>query len=221
MEVRFNKLVNKNDMTPREIQNIRNAFDSILRADYITLDQIDELDKLEHYFVDFFGIMQSLLQKQDNFIAGRRGTGKTTNLLRAYFECLKTISPKLRDKPSVFDKEKVLPIYIDLSTCNDLFDSEDNLQLIEVHFIRQIIESLKRQLELMFDDKFLLVFKKENPALDDLDYIEKVLVEGIALRNQNVSTISTKTSETEQAEISSKLGLSESDVGGKLSVNLP
>ena len=78
-------------MTPKEVQSLRNAFDSILRADYITLDQIEELDKLEHYFVDFFGIMQSLLQKQDNFIAGRRGTGKTTNLLRAYFECLKTI----------------------------------------------------------------------------------------------------------------------------------
>jgi hypothetical protein len=212
-------ILKTNDMTPKEIQNLRNAFDSILRADYITLDQIDELDKLEHYFVDFFGIMQSLLQKQDNFIAGRRGTGKTTNLLRAYFECLKTISPKLKDKSSVFDKEKVLPIYIDLSTCNDLFDSEDNLQLIEVHFIRQIIESLKRQLELMFDDKFLLVFKKENPALDDLEYIEKVLVEGIALRNQSSTTISTKSSETEQAEISSKLSLSAPEVGSKLSAN--
>jgi hypothetical protein len=206
-------------MTAKEIQNLRNAFDSILRADYITLDQIDELDKLEHYFVDFFGIMQSLLQKQDNFIAGRRGTGKTTNLLRAYFECLKTISPKLKDKPSVFDKEKVLPIYVDLSTCNDLFDSEDNLQLIEVHFIRQIIESLNRQLELMFDDKFLLVFKKENPALKDLEYIEKVLVEGIALRNQSTAAISTKSTETQQAEVSSKLSLSEPELGSKLSAN--
>ncbi|MBK6952305.1 MAG: hypothetical protein IPH24_09730 [Crocinitomicaceae bacterium] len=127
-------------MTPKELQHLRNAFDSILRADYITLDQINELENLEHYFVDFFGIMQSLLQKQDNFIAGRRGTGKTTNLLRAYYECLKTISPKLKDKPNIFDKEKVLPIYVDLSTCNDLFDTEDNLQLIEVHFIRQTIK---------------------------------------------------------------------------------
>lgn len=148
-------------MTPKQLQSIKNAFDSILRADYITLDQINELENLEGYFVDYFGIMQSLLQKQDNFVSGRRGTGKTTNLLRAYYECLKTISPKLKDKVSIFDKEKVLPIYVDLSTCNDLFDSEDDLQLIEVHFIRQIIESLKRQLELMFDDKFLLVFKKK------------------------------------------------------------
>ncbi len=203
-------------MTPRQLKNIRDAFDSILRADYITLDQINELENLEDYFVDFFGIMQSLLQKQDNFIAGRRGTGKTTNLLRAYYECLKTISPKLKEKKSVFDKEKVLPIYVDLSTCNDLFDSEDNLQLIEVHFIRQIIESLKKQLELMFDDKFLIVFKKENPALEDLEFIEKVLVEGIALRNQTTTSISTKLTESEQAEISQKLSLTEAELSGKL-----
>ena len=206
-------------MTSREIQNLRNAFDSILRADYITLDQINELENLEDYFVDFFGIMQSLLQKQDNFIAGRRGTGKTTNLLRAYFECLKTISPKLKESTSIFSNEKILPIYVDLSTCNDLFDTEDNLQLIEVHFIRQIIESLKRQLELMFDDKFLLVFKKENPALQDLEYIEKVLVEGIALRNQSNTTISTKLTENEQAEIGSKLSLKDVEINSKLSAN--
>lgn len=211
--------IKKKPMTPKELQNLRNAFDSILRADYITLDQINELENLEEYFVDFFGIMQSLLQKQDNFIAGRRGTGKTTNLLRAYFECLKTISPKLKDKASVFDKEKVLPIYVDLSTCNDLFDSEDNLQLIEIHFIRQIIESLKRQLELMFDDKFLLLFKKENPALEDLEFIEKVLVEGIALRNQATTEISTMHSESEQIEINAKLSLTDAEVGSKIGVN--
>ena len=206
-------------MTPKEFQNLRNAFDSILRADYITLDQIHELENLEDYFVDFFGIMQSLLQKQDNFIAGRRGTGKTTNLLRAYYECLKTISPKLKDKKSVFNQEKVLPIYIDLSTCNDLFDSEDNLQLIEIHFIRQIIESLKRQLELMFDDKFLLLFKKENPALEDLEFIEKVLIEGIALRNESSTNISTKLTNSEQIEINSKLSLANPEVGGKFGIN--
>ncbi|MBW3519157.1 hypothetical protein [Flavobacterium sp. NKUCC04_CG] len=204
-------------MTPKELKNIRDAFDSILRADYITLDQINELENLEDYYVDFFGIMQSLLQKQDNFIAGRRGTGKTTNLLRAYYECLKTISPKLKAKKSVFDQEKVLPIYIDLSTCNDLFDSEDNLQLIEVHFIRQIIESLKKQLELMFDDNFLVVFKKENPALEDLEFIEKVLVEGISLRNQTTTTISTKMTQNEQTEINQKLSLINAELGGKIS----
>jgi len=200
-------------MTSTEQQQIRNAFDSILRADYIVLDKIHELESLEEYFVDYFGITQSLLQKQDNYISGRRGTGKTTNLLRAYYECLKTISPKLKDKKSVFEREKILPIYIDLSTCNDLFDSEDNLQLIEVHFIRQVIESLKRQLELMFDEKFLLVFRKDNPALEDLEFIEKVLVEGIALRNQAITTVSTKTTNRDKEDVKASLSLSEMNVG--------
>jgi hypothetical protein len=204
-------------MTTKQLQSLRNAFDSILRADYITLDRINELESLEKYFVDYFGIMQSIIQKQDNFISGRRGTGKTTNLLRAYYECLKTISPKLKDKESLFDSEKILPIYIDLSTCNDLFDSEDNLQLIEVHFIRQVIESLKKQLELMFDDTFLLVFKKENPALEDLDFIEKVLVEGIALRNQGTSAITTRSKQSEVAEVGSKITLKDVELAGKLS----
>jgi hypothetical protein len=199
-----------------QIQNLRNAFNSILRADYITLDQITELDNLESYFVDYFGILHSTLQKQDNFISGRRGTGKTTNLLRSYYECLKTISPKLKDKTSIFTKENILPIYIDLSTCNDLFDSEDDLQLIEVHFIRQIIESLKKQLALMFDDKFLLVFKKENPALEDLEYIEKVLVEGIALRNSQNISISNKNVQSESSSIGIAASLTELGAKGNI-----
>lgn len=206
-------------MTPKQLKSVSDAFGSILRADYITLDQINELENLEEYFVDFFGVMQSLIQKQDNFIAGRRGTGKTTNLLRAYFECLKTISPALKNKKTVFENEKVLPIYIDLSNCNDLFDTENDLQLIEIHFVRQIIESLKKQLELMFDDSFLVVFKKENPALDDLEFIEKVLIEGIALRNQSTVSVSTKMTQNEQVELNQKVGIANVEVGAGVSSN--
>lgn len=194
-------------MNTQQTQQIRNAFDSILRADYITLDNVNELENLENYYIDFFGINQSLLQKQDSFIAGRRGTGKTTNLLRAYFECLKTISSKLKNKNNLFDNEKVLPIYIDLSKCTDLFDTENNLELIEVHFIRQMIESLKKQLDLMFDDSFLLVFKKENPALDDLDLIEKILVEGVALRNTKTASVVDRKQSSKKDTVSASVDL--------------
>jgi len=198
-----------------EKQNLRNAFDSILRADYITLDNLEELGDLEEYFIDFFGMLQSLLQKQDSFISGRRGTGKTTNLLRGYYECLKSISPKLKNKESVIQGNKVLPIYIDLSTCNDLFDSKNDLNLVEIHFIRQIIDSLKKQLELMFDDKILAVFKKENPALDDLEYIEKVLVEGITLTTSNIVDVTSATKRSDSSELSVKLSATTPEVGGK------
>lgn len=48
-------------MNAQEKLKLRSAFDSILRADYITLDNLSELGDLEEYFIDFFGILQSLL----------------------------------------------------------------------------------------------------------------------------------------------------------------
>lgn len=192
-------------MNSQEIDNISTAFNSILRADYISLDKITELSLLEDYFIDYFGILNGLLQKQDNFISGRRGTGKTTNLLRGYYECLKSISPKLKDKESILGPRKVLPIFIDLSTCIDIFDTNNDLQLIEIHFIRQIIDSLKKQLSLMFDERYLVLFKKENPALDDLEYIERVLVEGITISVDRKVEESTSKKSKQDTELSGKI----------------
>ncbi|EKO3386831.1 hypothetical protein OMA36_003124 [Vibrio fluvialis] len=202
-------------MNGQEKQKLRSAFESILRADYITLDNLNELGDLEEYFVDFFGILESLLQKQDNFISGRRGTGKTTNLLRGYYECLKSIAPKLRKKERLISRDKILPIYIDLSTCNDLFDSKNDLNLIEIHFIRQIIESLKKQLNLMFEEKFLAVFSKENPALDDLDFIERVLVEGITLSSSKQVSLTSTRKANESTEVSGEISSTDARVSGK------
>ncbi|HID3223424.1 TPA: hypothetical protein ACXGFD_004558 [Enterobacter cloacae] len=44
-------------MDAQQKQQINNAFNSILRADYITLEKISELDQLEGYFIDSFGIL--------------------------------------------------------------------------------------------------------------------------------------------------------------------
>jgi hypothetical protein len=202
-------------MNGQEKQKLRSAFDSILRADYITLDNLNELGDLEEYYIDFFGILQSILQKQDSFVSGRRGTGKTTNLLRGYYECLKSIAPKLKDKERLITQEKVLPIYIDLSTCNDLFDSNNDLNLIEIHFIRQIIDSLKKQLNLMFEEKFLAVFSKENPALDDLDFIERVLVEGITLSTSKKVSLTSARKTTGSSEASAEISTTGAKVSGK------
>ncbi len=196
-------------------QQINGAFNSILRADYIALEKITELDQLEGYFIDSFGILNSLLQKQDNFISGRRGTGKTTNLLRGYYECLKSISPHNNKPRPILGGNKVLPIYIDLSTCNDLFDSENELSLLEVHFIRQIIDSLKKQLSLMFEESFLKLFKKQNPALDDLDYIEKILIEGVTLSKAKVVEVTDNVKVIGNHEISGELSPSTAKVGAK------
>lgn len=173
----------------KEKVKVKEAFESILRADYISIDGFEQLETLENYYIDIFNNVSLLLQKQDNYVSGRRGTGKTTLLLRGYYECLKTISPKLKDKEHSFGSSKVLPIYIDLNSCNEIFDSENRIDLIEIHFIRQIIEALKAQLEVMFDEKHLLLFKKENPAIEDLDYIEKVLVEGLKISTTRTAKV--------------------------------
>lgn len=191
-------------MDAQQKQQINTAFNSILRADYITLEKISELDQLEGYFIDSFGILNNLLQRQDSFISGRRGTGKTTNLLRGYYECLKTIIPKPKSK-SILGDLKTLPIYIDLSTCNDIFDSNNELSLLEIHFIRQIISALKNQLSLMFDDGFLKAFRKQYQALDELEYIERVLVEGITLSKAKVIENSKNTKSTNSHELSGEL----------------
>lgn len=200
----------------KEKIRIKEAFESILRADYISIDGFDQLETLEKYYIDIFNNTSLLLQKQDNYISGRRGTGKTTLLLRGYYECLKTISPKLKDKNHEFGDAKVLPIYIDLTSCNEIFDSENRMELIEIHFIRQIIESLKEQLEVMFDEKYLLIFKKENPALDDLDFIEKVLVEGMKISTSKTTEVTNISRDASEANVNVGLKSTSVELGARL-----
>lgn len=192
--------------TIKDRQKVRRAFDSILRTDYISLDKIEHLADLENYYIDFYNNVGTVLQRQDNFISGRRGTGKTALLLRGYYECLKTVSPKINEKSSYFESnEKILPIYIDISKCNDLFDSENDLGLLEIHFVSQIIESMKRQLALIFESKFLGFIKNKNPALEGLEFIEKILVEGRALKNGQQRSVSTKSASSTTGSFTSKL----------------
>ena len=141
-------------LTISQRQKVRSAFESILRADYISIADINQLSRLESYYVDFYNNLGSLLQKQDNYISGRRGTGKTALLMRGYYECLKTISPKIKQESDVLSGERILPIYIDLSNCSDVFSSNEDTELLETYFVKQIITSLKKQLELIYDKKY-------------------------------------------------------------------
>lgn len=93
--VEANKGYNK--MRTDQVQTVRDTFQSILRADYISISDIKQLESLNDYYVDFFNLLPKVLQNQDSFINGRRGTGKTTLLMRAYYECMKTISPIIKE----------------------------------------------------------------------------------------------------------------------------
>lgn len=189
---------------------IKEAFDSLLRADYLSLDKVNELEELSDYYIDIFNTTASILQKQDSYISGRRGTGKTTALLKGYYECLKS----LKSNSNLLER-KILPIYIDLSSCSDLFDG-DNIELFEVHFVRQIIDSLKRQLESFYDEKTLLVFKKDNPALDDLEYIEKMLINGNLLSRSRDENITSKSATSDKNSFEASLSLKHQNFSGKV-----
>ena len=121
-----------------KIQKLRVAFQSILRADYISIDDIRQLAQLDDYYVDYFNNVPKVLQDQDSYISGRRGTGKTSLLMRCYYECLKTVSTKISKESLIFNDKRVLPLYIDLSQCKDIFEREDEKN-IEHNFIKYLV----------------------------------------------------------------------------------
>lgn len=123
------------------------AFTSLVRTDYISLDDLEKLDALYNYYVDYFNKVPLILQEQDNIITGRRGTGKTTLLYRAYVECLNTWNDEYAVSESkCVNLKRVLPIYIDLNKCVILAD--EALTEGELHnaFLQEVVKSLTEQI---------------------------------------------------------------------------
>lgn len=166
-----------------KIQKLRTAFQSILRADYISINDINQLTALESYYVDYFNNVPKVLQDQDSFISGRRGTGKTTLLMRCYYECLKTVSTKISGKSMIFENKKVLPLYIDLSQCKDIFEQDDEKN-IEHNFIKYLVKELKEQLAIMFEQSKMKIFKEDTSKMEEFDFIAQALIEGVIIKRE-------------------------------------
>ena len=166
-----------------KIQKLRNAFQSILRSDYISINDIPQLNQLDSYYVDYFNNVPKVLQDQDSYINGRRGTGKTALLMRCYYECLKTVSSKISKKSSIFQNKKVLPLYIDLSQCKDIFEKEDEKN-IEHNFIKYLLKELKEQLAIMFEQSKMKIFRENTSKMPEFDFITQALVEGITIKRE-------------------------------------
>lgn len=160
-----------------QIQVVRDTFQSILRADYISISDIKQLQSLNDYYVDFFNLLPKVLQNQDSFINGRRGTGKTTLLMRAYFECMKTISPVIREESCILQNKKILPIYIDLSQCKEMFSQ--NYENLEHSFILKIVEEIQNQLETIFHSTKFKLGKKDFSRLEEFEGFTETIKEGI------------------------------------------
>lgn len=166
-----------------KIQKLRIAFQSILRADYISIDDIQQLAQLDDYYVDYFNNIPKVLQNQDSYISGRRGTGKTSLLMRCYYECLKTVSSKISERSLIFKDKKVLPVYIDLSQCKDIFEKEDEKN-IEHNFIKYLVKELKEQLAIMFEQSKMRIFKEDTSKMPEFDFIAQALMEGITIKRE-------------------------------------
>ncbi len=167
-------------MRTDQVQTVRDTFQSILRADYISISDIKQLESLNDYYVDFFNLLPKVLQNQDSFINGRRGTGKTTLLMRAYYECMKTISPIIKEDSHLLYNKKILPIYIDLSQCKEMF--LQNCENLEHSFIVKIVEEIKNQLEIIFQLTKFKVGKKDFSKLEEFDSFSEAIKEGILLK---------------------------------------
>lgn len=166
-----------------KIQNLRIAFQSILRADYISINDIRQLAQLDDYYVDYFNNVPKVLQDQDSYISGRRGTGKTSLLMRCYYECLKTVSTRISKDSLIFKDKKVLPLYIDLSQCKDIFE-RDGEKNIEHNFIKYLVKELKEQLEIMFEQSKIKIFKEDTSKMPEFDFIAQALMEGITVKRE-------------------------------------
>lgn len=195
------------------IQNVRNAFQSILRSDYISISEMKQLEQLSEYYVDFYNNVPTVLQEQDSFICGRRGTGKTTLLMRAYYECLKNISPKIKSKQNILGNKRVLPIYIDLSQCKEIFE-EDNGTFIERNFLKRLVEEIKIQLENVFEEASFKFLKKDISRITEFEYIERVLIEGLTVKKKD-QNISIKEKNSTGDEISAAISTDNIKVNGK------
>jgi hypothetical protein len=131
--------------------NISEAFNSMLRTDYISLNDIEKLNLLSTYYVDYFGLLPEVLSDTDQLIIGRRGTGKTTLLYRAFVACME--SWRKEHPKNIAPKAKTLGIYVDLSKCQYIDDvSDGDFAAFEHAFVSEVCDAIADQLTRFWPD---------------------------------------------------------------------
>lgn len=179
---------------------LEDAFNSMLRSDYIPLKDTDKLIRLADYYVDYLGFLREIVGESDHLIVGRRGTGKTTLLYRGLIETINSWSAV-----DTIAKHKTLGIYLDLSKCHSIEDTASKeFSEFEHVFASELLESIKAELnrtwpELkskpgllskIFTPKDVEAQNDTKSAIADL---AKVLAEGV-LRVESKSGLQKETS---------------------------
>src|SRR5215216_4674091 len=96
-------------------QDLEDAFDSMLRTDYIPLRDTEKLNRLADYYVDYMDYVSQIFGPVDQLIVGRRGTGKTTLLYRSLVECMRSWG-----QLDTAARPRTLGVYLDLEKCQSL-----------------------------------------------------------------------------------------------------
>ena len=83
----------------------------------------------------------------------------------------------------IFENKKVLPLYIDLSQCKDIFEQDDEKN-IEHNFIKYLVKELKEQLAIMFEQSKMKIFKEDTSKMEEFDFIAQALIEGVIIKRE-------------------------------------
>ena len=124
-------------------EKVLEAFSSMKTTDNISLEDFNDLQRLQNYYIDPFNYINTTMQEEDNFIIGRRGTGKSTLLYRAFIECINSW-----DEEKVVYKRNILPIYIDLSKCESLIQKIGEGETFDENFTIELVKSFIKYINL-------------------------------------------------------------------------
>ncbi len=209
---------------------IAEAFNSMLRTDYISLNDTEKLGLLSTYYVDHFGLLPEILSDTDQLIVGRRGTGKTTLLYRALVGCMESWKKDYPDH--VEPRPRTLGIYVDLSKCQYIDDIADgNFIAFEHAFVSEVCDSITDQLNRFWpalsreSGVFAKLFKAaETNQVSEvravLDRIGQMLREGLPRTVDRSAPIQEKSGSTVVSSNASEIGINISEnptIGGKQS----
>ncbi|WP_186082692.1 hypothetical protein [Burkholderia gladioli] len=209
--------------------DIGEAFNSMLRTDYISLNDTEKLSLLSQYYIDYFGVLPDVLSDTDQLIVGRRGTGKTTLLYRALVGCYQSWTKDYKSAGAA--KPRTLGIYIDLSKCQYIEDVEaSDFAAFEHAFVNEVCDCIGEQLirfwPALADEPgvFSRLFKaaevkRISEVRQILDRIGKALLEGMPRVIDRSAPITSKNASSatrgRSAEINAALKSTNALVGAK------
>lgn len=188
---------------------LRDIFDTLLKTEYKDHNDIKELNK---FYIDKFNYLFNILSNKNNFIVGRRGTGKTTLLYRAYLECMLSFGKKY--KSDFISTNNNLGIYIDLNKINTLKnDSDENF---ERDFLLDLIKEFREQVNIFWKPNMI-----QELLADSKNEVENIFkeIENLIINGQMVDIVGNMSLEKLKKD-NLKIGVGATETSAKISLSI-